>query len=53
MKKNQIILLYSDIPLISTDSVDWWYQNMFQNMNPNLDSCYETQIGDMKYSKTS
>ena len=43
-EKNQIILLYSDVPFITTDSADWWYQNMFQNMNPNLDSCYETQI---------
>lgn len=50
-EKNQIILLYSDVPFITTDSADWWYQNMFQNMNPNLDSCYETQIGDMKYLK--
>ena len=50
-EKNQIVIIYSDIPLISNNSVDWWYQNMFQSMNPDLDSCYETQIGDMKYLK--
>ena len=50
-EKNQIIVIFSDIPLISKDSADYWYQYMFQNMNPNLDSCYETQIGDMKYLK--
>lgn len=50
-EKNQIVIIYSDIPLISNNSVDWWYQNIFQSLNPNLDSCYETQIGDMKYLK--
>ena len=50
-EKNQIIVIFSDIPLISKDSADYWYQYMFQNMNPDLDSCYETQIGDMKYLK--
>ena len=50
-QKNQIIVLYSDVPLISKDSADFVYQKMFQSMNPNLDSCYETQIGDMKYLK--
>ena len=50
-EKNQIVIIYSDIPLISNNSVDWWYQNMFQSMYPDLDSCYETQIGDMKYLK--
>ena len=50
-EKNQIVIIYSDIPMISNNSVDWWYQNMFQSLNPNLDSCYETQIGDMKYLK--
>ena len=50
-EKNQIIVIFSDIPLISKDSADFWYQKMFQSMNPNLDSCYETQIGDMKYLK--
>ena len=50
-EKNQIVIIYSDIPMISNNSVDWWYQNMFQSLNPDLDSCYETQIGDMKYLK--
>ena len=50
-EKNQIIVIFSDIPMISKDSADYWYQYMFQNMNPDLDSCYETQIGDMKYLK--
>jgi len=50
-EKNQIIVIFSDIPMISKDSTDYWYQYMFQNMNPDLDSCYETQIGDMKYLK--
>ena len=50
-EKNQIILLHSDVPFITAESADWWYHNMFQSMNPNLDSCYETQIGDMKYLK--
>ena len=41
-EKNQIIVMTCDAPLISKDSADFWYQKMFQSMNPNLDSCYET-----------
>ena len=50
-QKNQIVVISTDVPMITNDSADFWYQNMFQSMNPNLDSCYETQIGEMKYLK--
>lgn len=50
-EKNQIGLMYNDIPLISNDSVDWFYHNMFVSMNPDLDSCYETQNGNLKFLK--
>ena len=43
--------MYNDIPLISNDSVDWFYHNMFVSLNPDLDSCYETQNGNLKFLK--
>ena len=49
--QNQIMILYSSFPMISEDSADMFYQMMFQNMNPGLDSCYETQDGDLKFLK--
>ncbi|WP_405267644.1 hypothetical protein [Methanobrevibacter sp.] len=52
---NMLIILYSHSPMISEDNVDFWYQGFFQSMNPDLDSCWETQQGNMKllYPMTS
>ena len=45
------MIFYSSVPIFSKDSVDMLYQMMFQNLNPDLDSCYETQDGDLKFLK--
>ena len=50
-EQNQIVIIYCNFAVISNDSADMFYQYMFQSINPDLDSCYETQDGDLKFLK--
>lgn len=47
-ENNQIAIEYLETPVISGENIDFFYQQMFCSLNPNLDNCYETQIGNMK-----
>lgn len=51
-ESNRLVLLYVDSSMISDESVNWWYSNMFDYMNPNLDEYLESQDGNTVFMRS-
>ena len=46
--KMMVAIEYIKSPMVSEENADFFYQAILQNMNPDLNSCWETQKGNMK-----
>ena len=48
VSEDNLVVMYADGPIISEGSADYWFQSMFQSMNPDATKCYESREGNLK-----
>lgn len=45
---DETVVMYMDTPVLSENSSDFFFQSMFESMNPDLTECYESQEDNLR-----
>lgn len=48
VSEDNLLVMYADTPMISEASADYWFQSIFQSMDPDATKCYESQEDNLK-----